>query len=186
MMGSCGYTRVMIVITPLMALIGSYSVSILLNLYPKFKLLILGILIILLSISVSHSFGFIKNKLPMEISDEQKEFEKVAEWLKTADYKDGMTYYFYPYLPVITDIDPYDKKHFEELWSFDFKYSPVGSMVIWDAHFGPNECQIPLTKLLNNTDFELIKSFKPQKPFLTLNNYPFEIYIFKRVKNTEK
>jgi hypothetical protein len=186
MMGSCGYTRVMIVITPLMALIGAYGIHLLINYYPRFKRFIIALVIGLSFISITHAYSFVKNKLPYDISEEQKEFVKVASWLKTIDYKNGMTYYLYPYLPVISDIDPYDKSHFEDLWSFDFKYSPIGSLIIWDAHFGPNECQIPLDRLMKNPDFVLLKAFKPAKPFTTLNNYPFEIYIFKRVNNTEK
>ncbi|NUM31477.1 MAG: hypothetical protein HUU47_04045 [Bacteroidetes bacterium] len=181
-MGSCGYTRVMIVITPLAALIGNYSISYLTETFSKLKYHIIVFTIVLMLISISHLYQFSKKNLPYTLSDEQKEFVKVADWLKTYDYKGRMIYFLYPYLNILANIDPYDKKHFEFLWSFDFKYSPLGSLIIWDAHFGPNECKIPLEKLMNNSDFELIKSFKPEKPFKTLNEYPFEIYIFKRVK----
>ena len=186
LMGSCGYTRVMIVITPLMALLSIYGVDTLINRYYQFKKIILAGLLLLFIISISHVYSFVKNRLPYDISDEQKEFVKVANWLDTSKVKSTKTYYLYAYLPIISDIDPYDTSHYEDLWSFDFKYSPVGSIIIWDAHFGPNECQIPLVKLINNSDFILLKSFVPKKPFYTLNNYPFEIYIFKRVKNSEK
>lgn len=182
MMGSCGYSRVMIVITPLAALIGSYSVSVIELKFKKLKSFINSILFILIVISFSHIVQFSKRNLPYSISDEQKEFKKVAEWLKTYDYKSNMIYFLYPYLNILAEIDPYDKKHFEFLWSFDFDYSPVGSLIIWDGHFGPNESKIPLQKLMNNEDFILLKSFVPDEPFKTLNDYPFEIHIFKRVK----
>lgn len=186
MMGSCGYTRVMIVITPLMALLSAYAIHSLSQNFIRYKHYLQGIAIVLVLVSISQSYKFIKYKFPMEISDEQKEFVKVAMWLKTYDYHDNMIYFLYPYLNILANIDPYDKKHFEFLWSFDFDYSPVGSVLIWDGHFGPNECRIPLEKLKNDTDFILIKSFIPEKPFTTLNNYPFEIHVFKRVKNSHK
>lgn len=186
MMGSCGYTRVMIVITPIMALIGTYAFDMLMNQTKRFKKVALTLLLALIGISAHHAYSFVKNRMPYDISDEQKEFEKVAEWLKSYDYKDKKVYFLYPYLNILTSIDPYDKEHFEFLWSFDFDYSGPGSLLIWDGHFGPNECQIPLEKLMNNPDFVLIKSFKPQKPFTTLNNYPFEIHVFERVKITRK
>ena len=185
-MGSCGYSRVMVVITPLMALLGAYAVHILVQNFTKYKKYIMGVVLILLVVSISHSYSYVKRNLPFGISDEQKEFVKVAAWLNTFDHKDNMKYFLYPYLNVIADIDPYDKKHFEFLWSLDFKTAPIGSLVIWDGHFGPNECQIPLEKLMNHPDFELIKSFIPDKPFLAMNNYPFEVHVFKRVKNSEK
>ncbi|MFM9943775.1 MAG: hypothetical protein ACKVQB_00940 [Bacteroidia bacterium] len=186
MMGSCGYTRVMIVITPLMAILGTYSLNILAQNFEKYKNYFLCFVILLLFISLSHTRSFIKNHFPISLSAEQKEFVKVADWLDETNYQGGMTYHLYAYLSVIANIDPYDQKHFTDLWSFDFKYSPVGSIIIWDGHFGPNECRIPLEKLKNNPDFILLKSFIPEKAFTTLNNYPFEIHVFKRIKNSQE
>ncbi len=186
MMGSCGYTRVMIVITPLMALLGTYALNILILNFTKFKNYILTIVTVLLLVSASHSFQYIKRSFPLQISEEQKVFVEVANWLKTIEYKDGMTYHLYAYLSVLANINPYDKDHFTDLWSFDFEYSPIGSIIIWDGHFGPNECQIPLKKLKGNPNFILLKSFIPNPPFTTLNNYPFEVFVFKKVKNTVK
>ncbi len=184
LMGSCGYERVMIVITPLMALLGTYALHMLVLNFSKFKNYLMGIMILMLIISTHHSYRFIKYNLPIPISGEQKEFVKVANWLKTIDYKNGMTYHLYAYLSVISDMDPYDTKHFTDLWSLDFNYAPVGSLVIWDGHFGPNECRLPLEKLQKHPDFVLLKSFIPEKPFKTLNNYDFEVHVFKRVKIT--
>lgn len=186
MMGSCGYSRVMVVITPLMALLGAYAVNLLIQNFTKFKNYLLAILAALLLVSASHSYQYLKRNFPLQISEEQKVFVEVAKWLKTTNYKEGMTYHLYAYLSVLADIDPYDKDHFTDLWSFDFKYSPVGSIIIWDGHFGPNECQIPLEKLKNDPNLVLIKSFIPSKPFTTLNNYPFEVHVFKKVKNTSE
>ncbi len=186
LMGSCGYTRVMIVITPLMALIGVYATSIVCQYYSRFKKIMLLAVVAMLIISASHALTFIKRNLPFQISKEQVEFVKVAEWLKTVEYKNNMTYFLYPYLNILADINPYEKRHFEFLWSFDFEYAPLGSLVIWDGHFGPNESQIPLKKLQNNADYKLIKSFIPEKPFTTSNQVPFEIHIFKRIKNSQE
>lgn len=181
-MGSCGYTRVMIVITPLAALIGNYGLSKISEIFKNYKAVIIPLTFILTIISSIHLIQFSRRNLPYRLSDEQKEFVKVAKWLKTQDISNNQVFFLYPYLNIIADIDPYNKKQFEFLWSFDFDYSPIGSIVIWDGHFGPNESKIPLEKLANNDDFVLLKSFKPEKPFNTLNNYPFEIHIFKRVK----
>jgi hypothetical protein len=186
MMGSCGYSRVMVVITPLMALLGAYAFNNIILNFTKYKNYFMAVLAILLLVSASHSYQYLKRNFPLQISEEQKVFVEVAEWLKTTDYKNGMTYHLYAYLSVLADIDPYDKNHFTDLWSFDFKYSPIGSTIIWDGHFGPNECQIPLEKLKSDPNLVLIKSFIPSKPFTTLNNYPFEVHVFKKVKNTSE
>ena len=169
-----------------MALLGTYALNILVQNFTKYKNYILGVTLVLLIVSASHSYQYIKRSFPLQISDEQKVFLKVGDWLKTIDYKNGMTYHLYAYLSVLANIDPYDKDHFTDLWSFDFEYSPIGSIIIWDGHFGPNECQIPLKKLQSNPDFVLLKSFIPNPSFNTLNNYPFEVHVFKKVKNTVK
>jgi hypothetical protein len=57
---------------------------------------------------------------------------------------------------------------------------PTDAIIIWDAHFGPNEGQLPLDRLLHNEHFELLKKFVPEHPFKTLNAYDYEIYIFRR------
>lgn len=190
MMGSCGYLRVMIVISPLMAILGNFGFNKLLTTNENrlngglgrnrnFAILLLAGMLL---ISLKKDIGFVRRNFPIPISNEQKEFLKVAEWLKNEPYKFGMVYHLYAYLSVIADMDPYDTRHFTDLWSLDMKYAPVGSLIIWDAHFGPNECKLPLEYLMNHQDLKLLKSFKPEVPFKTLNDYPFEIYVFKRVK----
>ena len=52
--------------------------------------------------------------------------------------------------------------------------------MLWDAHFGPNECQIPLDTIMGDPHFELVKTFKPAQEFTTLGGYKFEIYAFMR------
>lgn len=182
MMGSCGYTRVMIVITPLAALLGVYAWNEIIKKFPKAKTAGMILLLGLALVSAKHTYSYMHARVPYDISEEQKEFNKVAQWLPTYDYKGHRLFFLYPYLNILLDLDPYNKTRFEFLWSFDFDYSEKGSILIWDAHFGPNECQIPLQKLMNNPDFVLVKSFYPDKPFPTLNQYPFEIHVFKRVK----
>jgi len=184
LMGSCGYTRVMVVITPLMAILSVYAFHFLVHQYKRYSRFLFGLLASIILVSLSHSYQYVKRNFPLQISEEQKVFVDVAKWLKTTEYKKGMTYHLYAYLSVIADIDPYDSRHFTDLWSFDFNTSPIGSIIIWDGHFGPNECQIPLDKLKNDSNLVLIKSFIPNTAFTTLNNYPFEVHVFKKVKNS--
>ncbi|MCB9252799.1 MAG: hypothetical protein H6605_10055 [Flavobacteriales bacterium] len=182
MMGSCGYSRVMIVIVPLMALLSVYGAHRSAEKLSKYTLYLKTLLLVLIGVSFSHTYQAVRYRIPLEISREQAEFVKVADWVKTQDFSKNKLFFLYPYLSMLTDTDPYDKERFEFLWSFDFDYSPPGSILIWDGHFGPNECQIPLDKLMNNPDFELLRSFIPEEPFKTLNDYSFEIHVFKRIK----
>ncbi|MCB9246103.1 MAG: hypothetical protein H6606_06690 [Flavobacteriales bacterium] len=185
-MGSCGYERVLVVIAPLAALIMAYCVELITrwigNILPPSSVthrkLIFALLCLPLLYVPVRIYG---HKYPIDISAEQKEFVRVAAWYKQQDLQDRMHYFLYPYLNILLDIDPRDTDHFIQLWSFDFDYAPLGSIVIWDGHFGPNECQLPLQELEEHPDFRRIASFIPEKPFKTLNDHDFEVHVFERV-----
>ena len=189
-MGSCGYQRVLVVISPLATLVILYALDFglgwLRNILPRRMhhfIVVLGLLIS--GWMIYEPYDTYKGKYPIDISDEQKLFVEAAEWYNQQDYDDRMKYFLYPYFNILTDIDPKDTDHFIELWSFDARYAPVGSIVIWDGHFGPNEGNVPLELLDKHQDFTRLKSFIPAKPFKTLNDYNFEIHVFERTGDAE-
>ena len=188
-MGSCGYTRVLVVIEPLAAMIMAMMAEVVLQWLTKIitgrKQQIVWLSVLLITGYVVYEpIKIYGHKYPIDISDEQKLFVEAAEWYNQQDYDDRMKYFLYPYFNILTDIDPKDTDHFIELWSFDHRYAPVGSIVIWDGHFGPNEGNVPLKMLQEHPDFVEIKSFYPEKPFKTLNDYNFEIHVFERTGST--
>jgi len=188
MMGSCGYERVLVVIAPLAAIIMAFSAQILLNWISSigphalrkstWYFIIPALYLLYIPIK---TYG---HKYPIDISDEQKEFVRVAEWYEKQNFQERRHYFLYPYLNILLNIDPKDTDRFIQLWSFDFDYAPKGSIVIWDGHFGPNESQLPLLDLISHPDFTLLKSFCPDPPFKTSNDYLFEIYVFERTDTT--
>ncbi len=179
-MGSCGYIRVMSVIISSCALLSGYG-------YDKVALPIMNristkipwhyLVVLVLTLEPFQWYG---GKYPLQISEEQKLFVQANEWLKKVDIENRTLYFLYPYLNILADIDPWDTRRFVEIWGFHFDYADVGSMVIWDGHFGPNEGRIPLDSLRSHPDFTLRASFIPKVPFKTLNDYNFEIHIFER------
>ncbi|MFT5725135.1 MAG: hypothetical protein ACI9JN_002258 [Bacteroidia bacterium] len=184
-MGSCGYARVLVVIEPVAALVMLFAAEVILNWFLKIfrgtKQRIIWLMILLVTgYMVYEPIKIYGHKYPIDISDEQKLFVETAAWFNEQPYEDRMKYFLYPYFNILTDIDPKDTEHFIEMWSFDIRYAPVGSIVIWDGHFGPNEGNVPLELLQNHTDFVEIKSFYPDKAFKTLNDYNFEIHVFER------
>lgn len=190
-MGSCGYIRVMTVIVPCSALLANYS----LDAISKSKWLVIGgnklkIIVYILMLGATlfmiwEPFWRYKYKYPIDISDEQKLFVETGKWLQTKDLDNRVVYFLYPYLNIIADIDPWDIDHFIEIWGFHFEFAPLGSYIIWDGHFAPNEGKIPLAKLQSHPDFKEIKRFYPPTPFKTLNNYNFEIHVFERINKSE-
>lgn len=188
-MGSCGYQRVLVVIEPLAALVMAYGFEYLLNFIsnflPKVQRKFVALMAVLICGYVLYTpVKIYGHKYPIDISDEQKLFVEAADWYNQQSYDERMKYFLYPYFNILTDIDPKDTDHFIELWSFDIRYAPLGSIVIWDGHFGPNEGNVPLESLQNHPDFKEIKSFYPEQTFKTLNDYNFEIHVFERTDTT--
>jgi len=189
-MGSCGYERVMLVIDPLAALLMAFALDLIVRyakemLPSKTKWIGGGLLTLFLLTVLYWPWKTYGHKYPIDISDEQKLFVEAADWYNHESYDDRMKYFLYPYFNMLTGIDPKDHDHFTEIWSFDIQYAPEGSIVIWDGHFGPNEGNVPLELLAKHPDFRLIKSFYPDEPFKTLNDYNFEIHVYERFQKSE-
>jgi hypothetical protein len=105
----------------------------------------------------------------------------LADWYKQQNYQDRHKFYLYAYLHILIDGDPRDHEHYTDLWSLDMKYAPMGSIIIWDSHFGPNECNLPLEELQSDPDLKEIKSFYPDTPFKTMKDANYEIHVFERI-----
>ncbi|MBU3928583.1 MAG: hypothetical protein KKB74_12320, partial [Bacteroidetes bacterium] len=96
---------------------------------------------------------------------------------------------FSPHLVAKLGIDPFDQSLSKE--GVPDKQNPArllpdSSIVVWDAHFGPNEGGIPLEKLKQNDKMILIKEFKPDDSFKVLGGYDYAIYIFQRIPESDK
>ena len=178
---SLGLIRVIAGVVPLAALISMRGLHEMLNKIERFKILYAGF--ILFSILIITWIPFSKYKIPIPAIEDQKVIELSCDWLKQENLDNQLIYSYDPLIPHYLEIDPYDRQQVHEL--IDDRENPengipIGAIVIWDAHFGPNEGQLPLERLLQNDSFELLKKFVPEHPFKTLNAYDYEIYIFRR------
>jgi len=125
-------------------------------------------------------------RIPVKLNQDKKLVKKASEWIKNSDYYNDKIFYYDPFFYFFLDINPYDKSRIQELIPNRNKPEqgvPINSLVLWDAHFSPNEGQLPLKRLLNNQNFKLIKKFIPENKFKVLGGYEYEIYIFQRKKS---
>jgi len=109
-------------------------------------------------------------------------YTKASLWLKHNGYLNNKIYHSNPILPFILETDPFDTSKFGSIRSLDkrlpAKEIPLHAIIVWDAHFSPNEGQLPLKNLGNSDSLKLLKSFVPKKPMTVLNQYNYEIHIF--------
>ncbi len=125
---------------------------------------------------------------PFKLDQEQALIKEAGDWYKESNYTQHKVYYLYPLLAHVLDVDPFNPDKVGELWGlypsikeWGIGAIPDSTIVFWDAHFGPNECRIPLDTIINDPNFELIKTFKPKAEFTTLGGYKFEVYVFMKL-----
>jgi hypothetical protein len=81
------------------------------------------------------------------------------------------------------DFDPRDASSSQHYlyYSEDFLNPvPDGSIIVWDAHFGPNEGRTPIERLLERKELRLLKVIKPEKPFKVLGGHDYKILVFQK------
>ncbi len=96
--------------------------------------------------------------------------------------------YFHPLIPFYMNQDPWS----ESMHSAMEEGFPnvldlnSGDIIVWDAHFGPNEGGIAVESLLNEESLQLFMIFYPEIPFETLGGFDYEIYCFQKLPPGEK
>ncbi len=185
---SMGLTRVLAAVFPCSALVCVRGFNLVMpeilfrNKIVKYS--IVGIVLFFVVLKPFRSDNF-----PYKFTPEQVVIKEAADWIVANDYDQQKMYYLYPYLPLLLDIDPFDTTKVADLWALystianrGISSIPDSTLVIWDAHFGPNECGMPLEKIKSDPNFDLLKSFYPKERFTTLGDYPFSVHVFMKRK----
>ncbi len=181
--GSMGLIRVMAAIVPLMAIPALYGLHWMFATKVKNRSFQITILLVIVAFQ---AYNY-KNHLFYEYwhSPKSKLTMEVAGYLKKT--KLAKIYFFDPNIPFFLGIDPYDKEIARQ--GTIERFQPSGSLsdgdiLVWDAHFGPNEYQIPLSNLENDTDLVREAVFYPAFPLKVLGGYNYEIHIFRKKTDT--
>lgn len=175
--GSLGLTRVIAAVLPLacmISFIGYNAVSKLLS-FSRVAEIIFMLAVVFIIIRTT----FAVNNVPVKITGSDKVLKETADWVKMEN-KNGKFIYYYDCVECFfLGLDPYDETK--------SRIAPFGdnladsSLLIWDAHFGPNEGTTPLNTLLNQSHLKLLKVFRPDQPFTVLGGYNYEVYVFRHL-----
>ncbi len=185
---SLGLKRVMAGTMPVAAIIAAYGWHRILDSFnPRLKAFsIISSLALLLVVS---SACLSENQVPYHGDREREMLLEAGDWFMQSDERvaGNKVYYFAPSAAQAFGVDPFDSNQRGDLSAV----KPEGELeenavIVWDAHFGPNECHLPLEELKNRKDLKIIAHFEPDDPFTTLNDYPYEIYLFKQQDQSNK
>ena len=182
---SVGLIRYMAAVVPSSALVALYGWDSVLGLIHDKKIFKQA-----LTVALSFYLIFLPFKLykiPVPLSPPMKLIKEASSWLKETGYSEHMLFYYDPFWFFFLDINPYNR---ERIHGFVYdpehpeKGIPAGGIVLWDAHFSPNEGKLPLDRMKNNPCFQTLKIFRPEKPFKVLGGYDYEVYLFQRLPDS--
>ena len=181
--GSLGLIRVMAAVMPLAAIISLRGFNMVFDWLPVRAVTqaTAKAIVILLVVIVP----FRMYDLPVRQDEPEKIIMKAAEWVKSNGLVANMIYYHHVYFIHLLDLNPFDPDTCHEKIPDVHDpgaLMPEGSLLQWDAQFGPNEGRLPLQALTNNPRFRLLKVFKPDIPFQVLNGHNYEVYLFQRTR----
>ena len=187
---SLGLIRVIGAVTPLAAVTAVAGFDFLDEKISKLKKpygYLKWLLLLLVFIDVKYSVKRAKNILHR--SAPQKVLVKAADYIKNHGLENYKIYYFNTFVPYLLDVDPYNP--LQAQWNIPAVCEVSASLtdsaiIVWDAHFGPNEGHTPLKILLQDKGLEIEKIFRPEKPFKVLGGYNYEVYIFRKKKTPDK
>lgn len=178
---SLGLLRMMAAIIPLTALITLRGFNLILDLVGKFRFM--KYISILLLVIFQLRLPFHQWYFPFHLGGEEEVIGAAGNWIKDRELTDKKIYYLHPYLPFILDKDPFNSQQAVEIWNIN-KENPVqdfteGSLVVWDAHYVPNEGGIALSKL-QTPYLRLLQKFIPQASFTVIGGREFQVFIFQK------
>lgn len=190
--GSLGLIRVLAGVMPCSALICLRGFNlIMLPFFKRNKFIESGIILFCLFFVIYSPFKH--DYFPYKLDNEQAVIKKTGEWFKSSPYKKQKVYYLYPLLAHVLNVDSFDPQKVGELWglypsikAYGIGVVPDSTIVFWDGHFGPNECRIPLDTIMNDPNFELIKTFSPKIPFKVLGGNDFNVHAFIKLHKPKK
>lgn len=127
-------------------------------------------------------------KNTFRLSPPEQLMNQTVAFIKSDHLEGKPVFYFDPYFIYKLGADPYsgNVKQWYPKGDHPVKELPEGSVIVWDAHFGPNEGCMPLNKLLKNKNIEILKKIEPPHPFKVLGGYNYAIYVFQKLPATKK
>ncbi|MEI7491381.1 MAG: hypothetical protein WCK92_08285 [Bacteroidota bacterium] len=177
--GSLGFIRVMAAIIPLTTLISLYGFSLFTMLAGNRKWLRSTFLALLTGLLVV--FNFKTFNFPVPMGEEEKLIKKASDWVKSGFSPIPLVLYNDFNVPYFLGTDPYSPQKSMQIWKpSSVKNIAMGAIYIWDSHFGPNECKIPLDTVMRDPYMRLIKLFRPRAELFTLGDHPYEVYVFRK------
>lgn len=120
---------------------------------------------------------------PFRADAEQVVIKATGEWMNRTFPNRPKICYMHPYLPLVSDIDPYNEKDATLFWGLDknkLSALPDSTLFIWDSHYAPQEGKLPIDLLTSDTNLIPLKHFQYYQDLLL-----FETWVFMKVSTRQ-
>jgi hypothetical protein len=180
MFSSLGLIRVIAAIMPLSAIVCMRGMQLFFVLLRK-NIWAEAILALVASVSVVY-YPFRQHNVPFKIQGEEAVIKPAVEWLRQSAGSYKKVYYLHPFVPIVLEADKFSNDKVIDAGGLDkqtfVQQMPAGSVLLWDAHYGPNEGRTPLEKLTADSTLEVLGNFSPKEKFRVLGGNKFEVWLF--------
>jgi hypothetical protein len=188
--GSLGLLRVMATIAPLLVLCALWPVTVaggtLLRTWAGRVLG--GALLVVFLLQGQYTALLAHQALPVREESHQEVLQRAGE--RVAALREGhrRTAYYHPQIPFHAGLNPFDPE--QTRLGLDMRQSTLGleegDLLVWDAHFGPNEGGVPLEMLQGRDDLDLVHVLVPGERTVVLGGRPFDIWLFLRSERRQQ
>ena len=179
-LNNLGMLRYLAVLIPGSALIALIGLNII-NLPAFTKISFLKPVIVIAVFILVISSSFTQWYYPFKPYNEQYVMKQMSNYILSTWPNFKKVCFLHPSLPVFANLDPYDSKRVEMMWSADLEHLnqlPDSTLLLWDSHFMKGEGKIPFNWLSENPNFIMLKHYK-----FSNEEVPFEACLFIRAAN---
>ena len=179
---SLGLTRVMGGIAPMVVLTAMALYKPASRLLPQKN----GLLALFGGVALLQAVIFFRDQKILLKADPTEQLVKKSTDFIRFNEEGKKVFYFNPLVIHYLELDPYDTKQCN--WWVSDKQQPSnvmewGDLLVWDAHFGPNEGEVPLENLEKDPYLKKVRSFYPVERITVLGGYDYSIHIYKKSPN---
>jgi len=179
-MSVLGDPRFMAAIVPLMAILALKGFNV--CLYPVKKQWLIWTVMLIVSVAMIY-FSLKRYLLPVKFQGPDYYVNCALDWMKQNQYDKNKIIYYNVLVPVLIDADPFENERLQS--SVPDNMNPeIGveknTIVIWDGHFSSLEGQLPLQKMLENSNYKLLKLIEPNPPFKLVRDEDYKVAVFIR------
>lgn len=185
--GSLGLTRVLATVVPLVVLFTILNLAMVIDAWTTkpWQRWCIAVPLVLLAPYFTVAALVEAQHLPVKANAQQVFLEeagvRMAQLAKDAPH----VYYLHPYLGYASGLDPFGEQVRNHLPNAaEMPTVEEGTLIVWDAHFGPNEGAVPLETFLEDGRLRLLDMMVPAENLNVLGGRPLEVYFFER-RSTE-